>query len=120
MISSTTRLVRAGTERRQAYDHKVVAAIASDFLEEPAAAERHKARLDAKLKAAQEAEAALAEARAEAEAGEGDTGSIDPALAEAVLSRAEEKYAVSMREIEARRTEAAKRLDGFLTELGHV
>ncbi|MES4905746.1 MULTISPECIES: class I SAM-dependent DNA methyltransferase [unclassified Streptomyces] len=85
---------RSGAERRQAYDHKVVAAIASDFLEELASADRHKAQLDAKLKAAQEAEAALAEARAEAEAGEGDdgegdSGGIDPALAEAVLSKAE-------------------------------
>ncbi|MFE2180119.1 N-6 DNA methylase [Streptomyces sp. NPDC059455] len=204
---------RSGAERRQAYDHKVVAAIAPDFLEELAAAERHKAQLDAKLKAAQEAEAALAEARAEAEAGEGDTGSIDPALAEAVLSRAEmtrlkkdraaagnavkrleadfrppyivaspgaaanepaqqarlgrarealaaeedgerrvvlgilrddlagqlevhvvrhrrelmeayrvweDKYAVSIREIETRREEAAKRLEGFLEELGYA
>ncbi|QKV92454.1 SAM-dependent DNA methyltransferase [Streptomyces sp. NA02950] len=84
---------RSGAERRQAYDHKVVAAIASDFLEQLASADRHKARLDAKLKAAQEAEAALAEARAEAETGDvessGDSGSIDPALAESVLSKTE-------------------------------
>ncbi|OMI40394.1 type I restriction-modification system subunit M [Streptomyces sparsogenes] len=86
---------RSGAERRQAYDHKVVAAIASDFLEELAAADRHKAQLDAKLKAAQEAEAALAEARAEAESGDGEgegdggSGGIDPALVEAVLSKAQ-------------------------------
>lgn len=84
---------RSGAERRQAYDHKVVAAIAPDFLEELASADRHKAQLDAKLKAAQEAETALAEARAEAESGDGedtgDSGSIDPALADAVLSKAE-------------------------------
>ncbi|WP_413103395.1 N-6 DNA methylase [Streptomyces sp. Inha503] len=84
---------RSGAERRQAYDHKVVAAIAPDFLEELASADRHKAQLDAKLKAAQEAEAALAEARAEAEVGDGedggDSGSIDPALVEAVLSKTE-------------------------------
>lgn len=84
---------RSGAERRQAYDHKVVAAIASDFLKELEATDRHKAQLDAKLKAAQEAEAALAEARAEAESGEGEdageSGAIDPALVEAVLSKTE-------------------------------
>ncbi|WP_055547483.1 class I SAM-dependent DNA methyltransferase [Streptomyces sp. NBRC 110028] len=84
---------RSGAERRQAYDHKVVAAIAPDFLQQLAAADRHKAQLDAKLKTAQEAEAALAEAQAEAESGDGehagDAGSIDPALVEAVLSKAE-------------------------------
>ncbi|GHJ31553.1 hypothetical protein TPA0910_59860 [Streptomyces hygroscopicus subsp. sporocinereus] len=80
---------RSGAERRQAYDHKVVAAIAPDFLEELASADRHKAQLDAKLKAAQEAEAALAEARAEAELGDGEDAAVDPALAEAVLSKAE-------------------------------
>jgi type I restriction enzyme M protein len=41
---------RTAAERRQAYDHKVVAAIASDFLEELAAAEEKKAELDARWK----------------------------------------------------------------------
>ncbi|AKH83187.1 N-6 DNA methylase [Streptomyces sp. CNQ-509] len=41
---------RTAAERRQAYDHKVVAAIAPDFLEELAAAEEEKAELDARWK----------------------------------------------------------------------
>ncbi|MEU0627874.1 class I SAM-dependent DNA methyltransferase [Streptomyces sp. NPDC005989] len=41
---------RTATERRQAYDHKVVAAIAPDFLEELAAADARKAELDARWK----------------------------------------------------------------------
>ncbi|CAM3766409.1 class I SAM-dependent DNA methyltransferase [Nocardiopsis rhodophaea] len=82
---------RSAAERRQAYDHKVVAAIAPDFLEELAAADRRKARLDAVWKAAQDAEAALASARMEAEAGtdENGSGTPDPALVEAVLNKAE-------------------------------
>ncbi|MFH8563897.1 N-6 DNA methylase [Streptomyces sp. NPDC017988] len=41
---------RTAAERRQAYDHKVVAAIAPDFLEELAKADAKKAELDARLK----------------------------------------------------------------------
>ncbi|MFD0290293.1 N-6 DNA methylase [Streptomyces sp. NPDC127118] len=41
---------RTAAERRQAYDHKVVAAIAPDFLEELAAADARKAELDARWK----------------------------------------------------------------------
>ncbi|MEZ7129275.1 N-6 DNA methylase [Nonomuraea sp. AD125B] len=41
---------RTAAERRQAYDHKVVAAIAPDFLEELAEAEALKAELDARWK----------------------------------------------------------------------
>nr|WP_223190706.1 class I SAM-dependent DNA methyltransferase [Streptomyces sp. TRM68416] len=41
---------RTAAERRQAYDHKVVAAIAPDFLEELAAADARKADLDARWK----------------------------------------------------------------------
>ncbi|MEU2676316.1 class I SAM-dependent DNA methyltransferase [Streptomyces sp. NPDC007107] len=76
---------RSAAERRQAYAHKVVAAIAPDFLEELAAADRVKADLDAQVKAALDAEAALAEARAAAEAGDEDA-EIDPELAKAVLA----------------------------------
>lgn len=88
---------RSGAERRQAYDHKVIAAIAPDFLDELAAADRHKAQLDAKLKTALEAEAALAAATAKAAGGddedaedgdEASTGTPDPTLAKAVLSSA--------------------------------
>lgn len=41
---------RSAAGRRQAYDHKVVAAIAPDFLKELAAADTHKAELDARWK----------------------------------------------------------------------
>lgn len=41
---------RTSAERRQAYDHKVVAAIAPDFLGELAAADARKAELDARWK----------------------------------------------------------------------
>ncbi|CAL9503052.1 hypothetical protein SUDANB106_03503 [Streptomyces sp. enrichment culture] len=43
---------RSAAERRQAYDHKVVAAIAPDFLEKLAEADARKAELDARYKAA--------------------------------------------------------------------
>ncbi|GHH32719.1 type I restriction-modification system subunit M [Streptomyces candidus] len=58
---------RSGAERRQAYDHKVVAAIAPDFLEELAAADARKAELDARWK----------ELNAEPEASEGGEGPDD-------------------------------------------
>jgi type I restriction enzyme M protein len=51
---------RTGAERRQAYDHKVVAVIASNFLRKLAEADALKAVLDAKWKAAQEADASAA------------------------------------------------------------
>ncbi|MFF9506169.1 N-6 DNA methylase [Streptomyces sp. NPDC014724] len=77
---------RSAAERRQAYGHKVVAAIAPEFLERLAAADRAKADLDAKVKAAEEAKAALTAAeKAAAESGE-DDAEVDPALAEAVLA----------------------------------
>ncbi|MEV8032668.1 class I SAM-dependent DNA methyltransferase [Streptomyces sp. NPDC086182] len=104
---------RSSAERRQAYGHKVIAAIAPGFLEELASADRTHADLDAKVKAGLEAEAALAAARVAAEAGEegdpsadgeesGEPGEIDPALVEAVLSDAE------MRDLKKRRTAAKK------------
>ena len=103
---------RSSAERRQAYGHKVVAAIAPDFLEDLASADRVHADLDVKVKAGLEAEAALAAARAAAEAedsgdssedGEsGMSGEVDPALAEAVLSDAQ------MRDLKKKRAEAKK------------
>jgi type I restriction enzyme M protein len=104
---------RSAAERRQAYGHKVIAAIARDFLEELASADRTHAELDAKVKAGLEAEAALAAARAAALAGDegessedgedsGGSGEIDPALEEAVLGDAE------MRDLKKRRTAAKK------------
>ncbi len=192
---------RSGAERRQAYDHKVVAAIVPEFLAELAAADARKADLDAKWKAAQAAEAAeVGEADGE---GESETESGEPALTEDELDQLkkqrtkanalvkqleadfwypwppagqptlgeepprlfrarealdaeaerrvvlgvlkddlaakleghvarrrreliaavrawDDKYAVSLRDIEARRTEAAATLEGFLKELGYV
>ncbi|MFF0158840.1 N-6 DNA methylase [Streptomyces sp. NPDC005263] len=100
---------RAGTaaeRRRQAYDHKVVAALAPDFLEELAVAERAYGELAREVKAARETEAALTAARAVAEAGtseEGDEdGEIDPELVKAALGPAE------MRELNRRRAAARK------------
>ncbi|GAB2922546.1 type I restriction-modification system subunit M [Streptomyces mayteni] len=54
---------RSGAERRQAYAHKVIAEIAGDFLTELAAADAHKAAVDAKYK----------EATAEEEDGDDDS-----------------------------------------------
>ncbi|MCD9880562.1 type I restriction-modification system subunit M [Streptomyces guryensis] len=53
---------RSGAERRQAYDHKVVAAIAPGFLRRLAEADALKAELDGKWKAAQEADTAASAA----------------------------------------------------------
>ncbi|MFD5412226.1 type I restriction-modification system subunit M [Streptomyces nojiriensis] len=76
---------RSAAERRQAYDHKVVAAIAPDFLTELAEADRVKADLDARVKTALDAEVALAAAKAAAEAGDEDA-EVDPELVKAVLA----------------------------------
>ncbi|GAA0350392.1 class I SAM-dependent DNA methyltransferase [Streptomyces blastmyceticus] len=96
---------RSGAERRQAYDHKVVARIAPDFLKELAEADRRKAELDVKVKAAEEAEAA----RAAAEAGVTDgaeedeaPGALDPSVAEALLSEAD------LKKLKRERTAAGK------------
>ncbi|MCZ1009044.1 type I restriction-modification system subunit M [Streptomyces lydicus] len=92
---------RSAAERRQAYGHKVVAKIDPDFLRELAEADRKKAGLDAKLKAAEEAEAARAAAKAGVFAEDGDEAAeggapdaptaLDPAVAENLLSDAELK-----------------------------
>ncbi|MEV0484721.1 class I SAM-dependent DNA methyltransferase [Streptomyces sp. NPDC050508] len=74
---------RSAAERRQAYDHKVVAAIAPDFLEELAAADARKAELDARWK----------ELNAEPESsedGEGDEGDEDVVTREAVALSVEQ------------------------------
>ncbi|WP_406342966.1 N-6 DNA methylase [Streptomyces sp. NBC_00648] len=76
---------RSAAERRQAYDHKVVAAIAPGFLAALAEADRVKADLDAKVKAAEEAKAALAAAQLAAASGDEET-EVDAALVEAVLA----------------------------------
>lgn len=107
---------RSAAERRQAYDHKVVAAIAPGFLEDLASAERTHADLDAKVKAALEAEAAVAAARAAAEGSGGSedsedsgsgsgSGEVDPELVKAVLGKAE------MRELTKKRAEAKKAIE---------
>ncbi|WP_149828159.1 type I restriction-modification system subunit M [Streptomyces tailanensis] len=90
---------RTAAERRQAYGHKVVARIAPKFLKDLAEADAEKARLDAKVKAAEEAEAARAAAAAgvsedgeSSDSAEG-TPTLDPAVAEALLSEADLKKA---------------------------
>ncbi|MDX2621427.1 class I SAM-dependent DNA methyltransferase [Streptomyces sp. WI03-5b] len=80
---------RSAAERRQAYGHKVVAVIAPDFLHELAAADEHRSRLDAKLKAAQEAAATLEEARLAANTGEDSVGHLYPEVTESLLNRSE-------------------------------
>ncbi|MGW2178431.1 N-6 DNA methylase [Streptomyces sp. NPDC001732] len=99
---------RSGAERRQAYGHKVVARIAPDFLRELAEADALKAGLDAKVKAAEEAEAARAAAAAgvaenDGEAsGDTEPGALDPAVAEALLSEAD------LKKLKKERTAAGK------------
>ncbi|MGW6603945.1 N-6 DNA methylase [Streptomyces sp. NPDC055036] len=66
---------RSGAERRQAYDHKVIAAIAPKFLTELAAADARKAELDGKWKAAQEADTASTAATVDGSGGGDDEDS---------------------------------------------
>ncbi|ROQ67894.1 type I restriction enzyme M protein [Streptomyces sp. 840.1] len=83
---------RSGAERRQAYGHKIVARIASDFLRDLADADAVKAKLDAKVKAAEEAEAARAAAAAGVTGEDGESSeALDPAVADALLSEPELK-----------------------------
>ncbi len=70
---------RTGAERRQAYDHKVIAAIAPDFLEELAEADARKAELDARWK----------ELNAQPEGSE-DGGDDDESTSEEVIRSSEE------------------------------
>ncbi|MEU5189633.1 class I SAM-dependent DNA methyltransferase [Streptomyces klenkii] len=95
---------RSASERRQAYDHKVIAKIAPDFLRALAEADRRKAELDTKVKAAEEAEAARAAAEAGvADGAEDDASSaLDPAVAEALLSEEE------LKKLKRERTAAGK------------
>ncbi|MCX4710460.1 type I restriction-modification system subunit M [Streptomyces griseus] len=90
---------RSGAERREAYGHKVVALIAPDFLRELAEADAAKAKLDAEVKAAEEAEAARAVVAGE----DGEVAeALDPAVAEALLSE------VDLKALKKRRTAAGK------------
>ncbi|MFG2528218.1 N-6 DNA methylase [Streptomyces sp. NPDC048516] len=104
---------RSAAERRHAYDHKVVAKIDPGFLRELVEADRKKAELDAKLKVAEEAEAARAAAAAGVSAEDGDEAAaedeasvaptaLDPAVAENLLSDAE------LKKLKRDRTAAAK------------
>ncbi|WP_405700474.1 type I restriction-modification system subunit M [Streptomyces sp. NBC_01383] len=98
---------RSSAERRQAYGHKVVTRIASDFLGELAKADALKAKLDAKVKAAEEAEAARA-AAAEGVTGEdGETSeeggaALNPAVADVLLSEPD------LKKLKKERTAAGK------------
>lgn len=126
---------RSGAERRQAYAHKVVARIAPDFLRELAEADERKAKLDAKVKAAEEAEAARAAAAAgvledgesaeDTESSEPSGGSaLDPAIAEALLSEADLKKAKRERTAAGKAVKALEEafypLDGLGAEASAV
>ncbi|MCX4236473.1 type I restriction-modification system subunit M [Streptomyces ortus] len=97
---------RTAAERRQAYDHKVVAAIAPDFLEELAAADARKAELDARWK----------ELNAEPDAsedGEGDERDEDAVTREAVTLSVEQLAEIA--QVKKDRTKVGaliKRLEG--------
>ncbi|RFC72759.1 SAM-dependent DNA methyltransferase [Streptomyces sp. AcE210] len=100
---------RSAAERRQAYDHKIVAAMVPQFLEDLKSADQTFAELDAKVKEAEEAEAAVKAARQAVLDGEDDgsdsdpgSGEIDQALLDALVPDAE------LRALKKRRT-AAKR-----------
>lgn len=94
---------RSGAERRQAYGHKVVARIAPDFLRELDEADKVKAKLDVKVKAAEEAEAARAAAAAGVAGEDGEEpGTLDPAAAEALLSEKD------LKKLKRERTAAGK------------
>ncbi|MFI2366981.1 N-6 DNA methylase [Streptomyces sp. NPDC018833] len=91
---------RTSAERRQAYDHKVVGAIAPDFLEELAEADARKAELDARWK----------ELNAEPESpedGEGGDGGDAPAREEAELSV---EQLAELAHVKKERTKAAARI----------
>jgi type I restriction enzyme M protein len=122
---------RSAAERRQAYGHKVVARIAGEFLKELADADAEKARLDAKVKAADEAEAARAAAAAGvSEDGELSDGSpddsaeggpaLDPAIAEALLSDADLKKAKRERTAASKAVKALEEAFYPLDGLGAV
>ncbi|MHC5259750.1 type I restriction-modification system subunit M [Streptomyces sp. UC4497] len=98
---------RSAAERRQAYDHKIVAAMVPEFLDDLKSADRTYAELDAKVKEAEEAEAAVKAAR-DAALGEGDSSEpveVDQALLDAVLTAAE------MRALKKRRTDAKREIE---------
>lgn len=111
---------RSAAERRQAYDHKVVAAIAPDFLEELAEADARKAELDARLK---ELEGRLPKASADgdaepdgAEGTEGAEGAGESPDGDEVVLSAEElaKLKVDIANVKKDRTKAGavvKRLE---------
>jgi type I restriction enzyme M protein len=105
---------RTAAERRQAYGHKAVAAIASGFLEELAEAEREHEKLAKETRTAREASEALAQARAAAEtSAEGaEAVETDPELVEAALD------ATAIRALQRRRAAAKKAADALEKGLG--
>ncbi|MFI6930041.1 N-6 DNA methylase [Streptomyces sp. NPDC050287] len=99
-------------ERRQAYGHKVVAALVPDFLEELARVDGTLAGLTAELK---EAEAAL---QVQAVAEDGESGASVPEPAEATLAR-NDLHALKRQRIAARKALTALEAD-FLPRLAHA
>ncbi len=94
---------RSGAERRQAYQHKVVAAIAPEFLEELAAADARDAELGE----------SWAELRAETEAPEGGAAEGDDAAAheEAALRAERPTVLATLKRERQKAAKAAKRLE---------
>ncbi|WP_306370754.1 class I SAM-dependent DNA methyltransferase [Nocardiopsis sp. CC223A] len=98
---------RSAAERRQAYDHKVVAAIAPDFLEELAAADARKAELDARWK---ELNAELF-GDGETEDGTQDGDSSEPANSDVHLSAEQKAELDKVKKERAKAGAAIKRLE---------
>ncbi|MEV4455787.1 class I SAM-dependent DNA methyltransferase [Microbispora sp. NPDC049633] len=93
---------RTAAERRQAYDHKVVAAIAPDFLKELAEAETRKAELDARWK----------ELNAEpSEDGEAEGDDEDSARHQKVLSPEEQAELDRVKKARTKAAAVVKRLE---------
>ncbi|MER5256178.1 class I SAM-dependent DNA methyltransferase [Streptomyces sp. NPDC002855] len=105
---------RTAAERRQAYDHKVVAAIASDFLEELAEADARKAELDARFKELSVRLSGGGEELVDGEA-DGESSGADSDSGEVVLSIEElTKLAAELSQVKRARTKAGavvKRLE---------
>ncbi|AXK32958.1 SAM-dependent DNA methyltransferase [Streptomyces armeniacus] len=94
---------RSGAERRQAYDHKVVAQIAPKFLTDLAAADARKAEADAELKAATAAQDDDGDEDSDSGSGSESDSGMKPALSYAdlkALKRKRTKAAAEVKQLE--------------------
>ncbi|WP_063885458.1 N-6 DNA methylase [Streptomyces sp. JHA19] len=108
-LLSGSQRTRTKAERRQVYDHEVVAVLLPDFVEELNAAERELTGLTAQLR---EARAALDQtgAGAEGQAEEADQGDDDSAAVSVAVAEA-------VRELKRRRASANKALQALENDL---